>query len=232
MKSFAFILLLGSTAVDFSYLQPPRRYIDVELLSKNTMFIEQLSQICNNGRWTLVTRKVEGSIQALRANKTNHFSKNDWKNRLALLDGESDDEQGQMVSSAFGGKLVDWNFVPLHKNEERTVNAHGSILNRWDEFFEKWVRNQFAYGASIVTFTIRINYLVSGCRPVSFDIFASSNRGSFKRRYTNGPMGSIHIPLDPEPYFRQKTPDTAKILDGMDDQIKRNNNVRLLMKND
>lgn len=177
------------------------------LLGKNAIEVTESLVKCKNGKSTSVTTAIKGELHVLSAMRTN-FSGDKWRRRMAELDREPDDEQGHVVASVFGGPIETWNLVPQHRSVNRKINAQGSLLNRWDEF-EKWTREQLSKkGAAPVKFEIRVKYASgNGCRPVGFEIDASSkgHGPGFWAKFDNGPYGSFAVSSKPRPTKGRKT---------------------------
>ncbi|XP_022180041.1 uncharacterized protein LOC111040427 [Myzus persicae] len=162
------------------------------LLGKNQIEVTTSTVTCKNGNPVSVTSGVKGELYVLSTTRTN-FSGDKWKRRMAELDRESDDEQGHVVASVFGGPVETWNLVPQHRSVNRKINAQSSLLNRWDEF-EKWTREQLGKkNGAPVKFSIKIKYAANnGCRPIGFEIDATSKAGpGFQGKFDNGPYGAF-----------------------------------------
>ncbi|KAL4121120.1 hypothetical protein QTP88_013687 [Uroleucon formosanum] len=185
----AILVLIGAVVVD--NVGASTKYT---LLGKNQIEVTESMMKCKNGKSTSVTTGVKGELYTLSTTRTN-FSGDKWKKRMAELDRESDDEQGHVVASVFGGPVETWNLVPQHRSVNRKINAQSSLLNRWDEF-EKWTREQLGKkNGAPVKFTIKIKYAANnGCRPIGFEIDATSKVGpGFQGRFDNGPYGSFAV---------------------------------------
>ncbi|NP_001156140.1 uncharacterized protein LOC100162290 precursor [Acyrthosiphon pisum] len=185
----AVLLLIGAVVVD--NVGASTKYT---LLGKNQIEVTESMVTCKNGKSVSVTTGVKGELYALSTTRTS-FSGDKWKRRMAELDRESDDEQGHVVASVFGGPVETWNLVPQHRSVNRKINAQSSLLNRWDEF-EKWTREQLGKkNGAPVKFTIKIKYATkNGCRPIGFEIDATSKAGpGFQGRFDNGPYGTFAI---------------------------------------
>ncbi|XP_060866875.1 uncharacterized protein LOC132942477 [Metopolophium dirhodum] len=185
----AVLLLIGAMIVD--NVGASTKYT---LLGKNQIEVTESMVTCKNGKSVSVTTGVKGELYALSTTRTS-FSGDKWKRRMAELDRESDDEQGHVVASVFGGPVETWNLVPQHRSVNRKINAQSSLLNRWDEF-EKWTREQLGKkNGAPVKFTIKIKYAASnGCRPIGFEIDATSKAGpGFQGRFDNGPYGTFAV---------------------------------------
>lgn len=185
----AILVLIGAVVVD--NVGASTKYT---LLGKNQIEVTQSMMTCKNGNSASVTTSVKGELYTLSTTRTN-FSGDKWKRRMAELDRESDDEQGHVVASVFGGPIETWNLVPQHRSVNRKINAQSSLLNRWDEF-EKWTREQLGKkNGAPVKFTIKIKYAANnGCRPIGFEIDATSKVGpGFQGRFDNGPYGSFAV---------------------------------------
>ncbi|XP_060833578.1 LOW QUALITY PROTEIN: uncharacterized protein LOC132917064 [Rhopalosiphum padi] len=198
----AMLLFIGSVVVD--NVGASTKYT---LLGTNKIEVSESSVTCKNGKSTSVTTGVKGELYTLSSTRTN-FSGDKWKKRMAELDRESDDEQGHVVASVFGGPVETWNLVPQHRSVNRKINAQSSLLNRWDEF-EKWTREQLGKkNGAPVKFTIKIKYATkNGCRPIGFEIDASSKAGpGFEANFDNGPYGSFAVTSSgSRPTKKQKT---------------------------
>lgn len=195
----AVLLLIGTVAVDDAGAST--KYT---LLGKNKIEVTESRVTCKNGQSVSVTTGVQGELYALSSTRTS-FSGDKWKRRMAELDRESDDEQGHVVASVFGGPVETWNLVPQHRSVNRKINAQSSLLNRWDEF-EKWTREQLGKkNGAPVKFTIKIKYASgNGCRPTGFEIDATSKAApGFQGRFDNGPYGSFAVTSRPRK--KQKT---------------------------
>lgn len=186
MKFFgSFILFfVVATTVSAKHTLYSLTWAKYTLLSLNEIEVTEFSAMCKNSKSAYVTWKVTGELHELSDDKTN-FSGNEWKYRMSELDSEEDDEQGYVVGSVFGGLIESWNLVPQHLS-----------VNRWDEF-EKWTREQLGKdNGSPVEFTIWINYLTkTGCRPISFEIYASSeaDKIGYQAKFDNGPFRSFAV---------------------------------------
>ncbi|KAE9526225.1 hypothetical protein AGLY_013856 [Aphis glycines] len=189
----AAVLLIGLAVVD--NVGASTKYT---LLSKNKIEVSESRVTCKNGNSVSVTTGVKGELYELSSTRTN-FSGDKWKRRMAELDREPDDEQGHVVASVFGGPIETWNLVPQHRSVNRKINAQSSLLNRWDEF-EKWTREQLGKkNGAPVKFAIKIKYATkNGCRPIGFEIDASSKAGpGFQGNFDNGPYGSFAVTSRP-----------------------------------
>lgn len=163
------------------------------LLNRNVVNVTEAQMTCMNGQTTTVTVGVTGELYELSTTRTN-FSGDGWRRRMAELDRQTQDEQGHVVASMFGGPAVSWNLVPQHYSVNRPINAEGSILNRWVEF-ERWVQKQLANQGAPVRFEIQVKYAAAnGCRPIGFEIIAFSNSDpGFRAEFDNGPYSTFAV---------------------------------------
>lgn len=168
------------------------------LLGRNVVTVTESRMTCMNGQSTSVTTGVRGELHVLSTVRTD-FKGDRWNRRMTELDRVPDDERGHVVASVFGGPVAEWNLVPQHRSINRRINAQGSLLNRWDEF-EKWAREQLGkQNGAPVRFEIKVRYAAkNGCRPIGFDVEASSRVGpGFSARFDNGPYGSFAASSNP-----------------------------------
>lgn len=204
MKYVVIIVLIGAVVMITGYVGASTTYT---LLDKNVIKVTESTVTCKSGKSTSVTSEVTGDLYVLSTTRTS-FSGDRWKNRMAELDRETDDEQGHVVASVFGGPIETWNLVPQHRSINRKINVQNSILNRWDEF-EKWTRERLKNtNGTPVKFTIKVKYASpNGCRPVGFEIDATAKDSTgFMAKFDNGPYGSFAVSSKPlKPSKRLKT---------------------------